>query len=130
MLTASVGVGGVNRKMDVQQVQERLNRFAQRLEIEPLGVDGNCGPKTREAILAFQRDVVDMETPDGRIDPGKRTWELLDKGPNVVPAPSVHVTTGSLATLLTSGLRTALTDNNLLQASALLNCEVAAIRAV
>ena len=130
MLTASVGVGGVNRKLDVEQVQERLNRFKQRLEIEPLSVDGNCGPKTRDAIRAFQDDVVGMEVPDGRVDPGERTWQMLDGGPSAVPAPALHVTTGSLATLLTPGPQTALTKGDYMQASSTLGCDIAAIQAV
>jgi hypothetical protein len=77
MISASVGVAGANRPGDVRIVQERLNHFVDRLQIPPLAVDGNCGPATRAAIVDFQQDVVGMEAPDGRIDPGGRTWTAL-----------------------------------------------------
>ena len=92
MIEATVGIGGVNRREDVRQVQERLNRFTARLELEPLKVDGDCGPKTRNAIAAFQSDVVDLDLPDGRVDPLGHTWQLLDAPPGPAPAPTPRPT--------------------------------------
>jgi len=129
MITEPVGVGGINRKGDVKQVQSRLNRFAERLEIEPLVVDGDCGPKTRSAIIAFQQDVVGMHLPDGRVDPRGRTWNRLDapapRAPVVPPVPA-----GPLADLLKPGPHTPLSADDFVAAAGSLGCEVAAIRAV
>jgi N-acetylmuramidase-like protein/putative peptidoglycan binding protein len=130
MIMASVGVGGVNRKVDVNQVQERLNRFARRLELDPLAVDGDCGPKTRAAITAFQDDVVGMEVPDGRVDPGGRTWQQLDDAPGPAPVISPRPAAGPLAALLAPGPRTPLASHDFERAAAALACDVPAIRAV
>ena len=130
MITASVGAAGANRPPDVRLVQERLNRFAGRLQIAPLAVDGDCGPATRAAIIAFQQDVVGMEAPDGRIDPGGRTWSHLD-GPTAQPPVSAPPpTAGPFAALLTPGPRTPLVGTDFQAAAAALGCEVNAIRAV
>ena len=130
MISASVGIGGLNRNEDVRQVQERLNRFVARLQLEPLGVDGDCGPKTRAAIAAFQHDVVGIEIPDGRVDPGEPTWQKLDAPPGPAPAPTPRPQMGPLATLLAPGPRTPLADADFTAAAAKLACDVAAIRAV
>jgi hypothetical protein len=130
MITASVGVGGANRKPDVKNVQERLNRFVQRLEIEPLAMDGDCGPRTRAAIVAFQDDVVGMDVADGRVDPGGRTWQRLDAAPGQAPAPTPRPAAGPLAALLAPGLRTPLATADFMHAATTLRCDVAAIRAV
>jgi peptidoglycan hydrolase-like protein with peptidoglycan-binding domain len=130
MISASVGVGGVNRTEDVRQVQQRLNLFVARLELEPLHVDGDCGPKTRAAIVAFQDDVVGMEVPDGRVDPGGRTWQVLDAAPSPAPALTPRPFAGPLAAVLAPGPRTPLADGDFSTAAANLGCDVAAIRAV
>jgi len=130
MLGATVGIGGVNRREDVRQVQERLNGFAARLEIEPLKVDGDCGPKTRAAIRGFQSDVVGLEAPDGRIDPTGRTWRDLQLPPESRPAPTPRPPAGRLATLLAPGSRTPLVTADFVAAAATLGCTVPAIRAV
>src|SRR5262245_35354052 len=108
MISASVGNRGVNRPDDVRQVQERLNRFAARLELEPLQVDGDCGTQTRAAIISVQDDVMGVEVPDGRVDPGGAAWQRLDASPGPAPAPTPRPQAGPLATLLTPGPRTPL----------------------
>jgi peptidoglycan hydrolase-like protein with peptidoglycan-binding domain len=130
MITASVGVGGVNRQSDVTAVQVLLNQFVRRLELEPLDTDGDCGPKTRGAIAAFQEDVVGMEVPDGRVDPGGRTWERLQAAPGAAPAPAALTAAGPLAALLAPGPRTVLSAADFTAAAAALGCDVKAIRAV
>jgi len=125
-----VGIGGANRREDVRQVQERLNGFAARLEIEPLKVDGDCGPKTRAAILAFQSDVVGLEAPDGRVDPTGRTWRELHTPPEPRPAPTPRPPAGPLATLLAPGPRTPLITADFVAAAAALGCTVPTIRAI
>lgn len=130
MLGATVGIGGANRREDVRQVQERLNAFAARLEIEPLKVDGDCGPKTRAAIVAFQGDVVGLEAPDGRVDPAGRSWCDLHLPPEPRPAPAPRPAAGPLATLLAPGPRPPLVTADFAGAAAALGCTVPAIRAV
>lgn len=130
MITASVGTAGANLEADVRLVQKRLNLFAGRLEIESLDVDGDCGPATRAAIVAFQQDVVGMEAPDGRIDPGERTWTSLAAAPSPQTGRVSPPAAGPLAALLAPGPRTALADKDFAAAATTLGCEVAAIRAV
>src|SRR5207249_3145567 len=38
------------------------------------------GPRTVAAIEAFQRRVVHLAQPDGRVDPGGRTFAVLNRG--------------------------------------------------
>jgi hypothetical protein len=76
-LFSSVGRGGANNKADVCTVQTLLNRHVNKLLIQPLKVDGVAGPKTIGAIEAFQRKVVGLSAPDGRVDPGGRTLQAL-----------------------------------------------------
>lgn len=77
-LHASVGIGGCNEHDDVLVVQTLLNKNAH--IVESLGrvpEDGNLDETTRRAILAFQRDVVRLASPDGRVDPRGRTFRIL-----------------------------------------------------
>jgi hypothetical protein len=74
---ASVGSGGVNERADVIVVQHLLNAWL-RAQGEPLlQTDGDAGARTVAAIKAFQRRVLQSAAPDGRIDPGGRTWNAL-----------------------------------------------------
>lgn len=82
---SKVGAGGVNDPIDVRLIQSLLNRARMRLlesgiyfeKFDSLAEDGICGPLTRKAILIFQRDVMKMRYPDGRIDPGGPTIRTL-----------------------------------------------------
>jgi len=130
MIRASVGVAGTNREDDVKLVQTRLNGFAARLQIKLLDVDGDYGPATRDAIVAFQQDVVGMQAPDGRIDPGGRTWTALSSAAAAPPAGVPDPVAGPLAALLTAGPRTALKDSDFAAAAASLGCDAKAIKAV
>jgi hypothetical protein len=75
-IVASVGRGGLNRTDDVRLVQELLNRYLQSPQ-RPLVVDGVMSPRTIAAIEAFQRRVVNMHRPEGRIDPSDCTMAAL-----------------------------------------------------
>lgn len=75
-ISASVGVGGKNIAADVKTVQTLLNKKAGK----SLAVDGSCGPKTKAAITDYQKKVVKLAKPDGRIDVNGKTWNTLIKG--------------------------------------------------
>ena len=75
-MLASVGRGGLNRSEDVRLVQELLNRHLR--PPQPwLVVNGVVDSRTGAAIEAFQRYVVQMHRPDGRVDPGSHTFAAL-----------------------------------------------------
>lgn len=87
-LRNSVGQNGVNEPDDVRIVQRLLNRFHANLGVAaPLVEDGIIGPKTLSLITAFQARMVGMTSPDGRVDPGGRTWEKLNPAPAASSAP-------------------------------------------
>lgn len=80
-LGGSVGSGGMNRSDDVRAVQTALNGVPPEWggPARKLTVDGACGPKTLAAISGFQQfQLGTVFTPDGRIDPGRRTVDRLD----------------------------------------------------
>lgn len=81
-ITASVGRGGINARADVREVQRALNIWLGREGRPALPVDGDAGPRTIAAIEEFQARVLGIARPDGRIDPGGRTWRAL-----IVDAP-------------------------------------------
>ena len=87
----SVGKYGTNAYEDVMSIQIRLNRWMMegRLpSLEMLAVDGECGPKTKQAIGAFQLRYVDIPSPDCRVDPNGKTLDMLFQS-LVPPAPRV-----------------------------------------
>jgi len=76
----SVGNKAVNNEHDVRTVQVLLNK--NNSKIAPLALlveDGDIGPRTIEAISEFQRRVVGMNRPDGRVDPGGGTLRALNQ---------------------------------------------------
>ncbi len=75
-MLASVGRGGVNRSEDVRLVQELLNRHI-RPPQPALVVNGMEDLRLLAAIEAFQRRVVQMHRPDGRVEPGSQTFTAL-----------------------------------------------------
>jgi hypothetical protein len=71
-ITASVGQGGVNKAADVRVVQELLLARG----FSTIGrATGVCDDATIGAVVAFQRGY--LRSPDGRVDPGGRTWRHL-----------------------------------------------------
>jgi hypothetical protein len=78
VLTASVGRGGANKTADVSTVQSLLNRHISNLGLARLTTDGKVGPKTLNAIEVFQRTIVGLARPDGRVDPRGATHRALD----------------------------------------------------
>jgi hypothetical protein len=86
---ASVGKGGVNELADVLVVQHLLNDWLGDTGQKTLPTTGNCGPLTIAAIEAFQARVLGATRPDGRIDPGGRTWNALStRAAPPPPAPA------------------------------------------
>ena len=90
---ASVGKGGVNELADVIVVQHLLNGWLTATGQELVPTTGICGPLTIDAIKAFQSRMLGAASPDGRIDPGGRTWQKLTAGtPAPAPAPAATPT--------------------------------------
>lgn len=80
------GVSNLNRN-DVLLVQQLLNRH--RLSTSAaIQEDGLVGPKTIAAIEEFQKRVVRMSIPDGRVDPGGATIRALSNSSSSPVAPS------------------------------------------
>lgn len=73
-ITQSVGLGGVNKPNDIKAVQAALNKLLGLIPpTKKLVEDGKLGlkpenSKTVAAIKAFQKQVVGLVRPDGRID--------------------------------------------------------------
>lgn len=57
--------------------------------VNRLVVDGVAGPATFNAIYEFQRQVVRLLLPDGRMSPGGMTFEKLDEMAKLHPAHSI-----------------------------------------
>jgi hypothetical protein len=78
-ITRSVGAGGVNKPVDVTEIQKLLNQVpaVQGGASPPLTVSGTCDAATLAAILRFQKTQV-PKFADGRIDPGGPTLAKLN----------------------------------------------------
>jgi hypothetical protein len=84
VISASVGVGGVNNKSDVLTVQQLLKKAGK----DPGKSDGVFGPRTKAAIIGYQSGF--LIHPDGRIDPEGRTIRKLTavkSGGGAAPVP-------------------------------------------
>jgi hypothetical protein len=77
---ASVGSGGANKPADVLAVEKLLNRYLAANGEPPLAADGKVDVETILTIQSYQAEVVGIANPDGRVDPGGRTWRALDAG--------------------------------------------------
>ena len=90
-LSASVGNAGRNLPADGKIVQALLNAHINELRpLHALSVDGIVGPKTIQAIIEFQRRVVKIGHPDGRVDPSGQTFHALNGAARVsLPPPNL-----------------------------------------
>lgn len=80
VLTKSVGKNGVNSSADVEKVQMLLNANLHLLPgVKKLTVDKRVGTLTIKAIEEYQKNVLKVTAPDGRVDPGGRTLQSLEK---------------------------------------------------
>lgn len=95
-IVQSVGDRAVNRAEDVRAVQTLLNTYAQALGLAPLRPDGSAGKLTVDAIRLFQRRAVQLLLPDGRVDPGGRTWRALS-GPAATVLTAIALTAQDLS---------------------------------
>ena len=75
----SVGKDGHNEPVDVKVIQAALNLSqTDQFQLQhKLDVDGIGGKNTVAAVEAFQAQIVGMQSPDGRVDPGGRTLQKL-----------------------------------------------------
>lgn len=79
-IRGSVGRRGRNQRGDVVTIKYLINGHIQSIApIFPLQINGNADDKLIEAIEAFQRQVVQMQSPDGRVDPRGRTLAALNR---------------------------------------------------
>jgi len=107
VISASVGLGGVNKKDDVFKIQYGLDQV---LPIDggpspQLKIDGICGPKTIGAIRTFQQKHLEWRYCDGRIDPGKKTLETLNAKRKTWIAPYLPLDLAADGWLLANLLR-------------------------
>ena len=84
-ISASVGSGGVNKKPDVLTVEKLLNQYLAAEGAPQLNADGVVTVDTILTIQSYQADVVGLPNPDGKIDPGGKTWKALDSGQGLSP---------------------------------------------
>ena len=126
-ITQSVGMGGANNVNDIKAVQTALNALLALISpTAPLVVDGKLGAnpersKTVAAITMFQRKVVGLVRPDGKIDVNGRTHRSINDKLNAA---------GSSYRLPAVQSSPALTDADYSAVATALGCEVAAIKAV
>jgi len=77
-ISGSVGKGGANRDDDVRAVQGLLNQNIGKLvPLMPVIVTGKCDTQTILMIEEFQRRVLQLAIPDGRVDPEGHTISAL-----------------------------------------------------
>ena len=77
-LRGSVGQGGDNLPEDVEMVRSLLAEH------------GLINLDVETAIEQFQRSALGMESPDGRVDPGGRTWRALTGSSEGLVEPTLH----------------------------------------
>jgi hypothetical protein len=85
-ISASVGRKGANLPKDVKTIQKLLNIQKIPGVVVPLVVDGKIGPQSITRIELFQKRVIKIAAPDGRVDPDGRTLKALFKGAKAVDA--------------------------------------------
>jgi uncharacterized protein (TIGR02594 family) len=72
-LQGQVGKNKLNKKEDVAAIQKLLNNFSYQFNI-----NGYFDDNLSKAIIKFQSDVLKYANPDGIVDPGQKTWRVLN----------------------------------------------------
>jgi hypothetical protein len=126
-IDGSVGRGGKNHQKDVRYIQQILNKPLPVALSKPVPVTGLIDEKkgddpTIAAIEELQQKVLHTAKPDGRVDPGGKTLQLLMKA--TLPQPRLAPYTDAPRT------PPKLTESDFTSAATTLDCEVAAIKAV
>jgi uncharacterized protein (TIGR02594 family) len=88
-ISASVGKGGANGKADVRAVQCLLNLSLNRAQMgltTKLAMSGTLDPATQDAIDLYQRKVMKLAKPDGRVDSHGGMIRRLQSALPVMPA--------------------------------------------
>jgi hypothetical protein len=77
-IRGTIGSGGeANLADDVLWVQGLLNRWLSTRTKPALGLDGGLGGSTHQALVDFQREVVKLAQPNGKVAPGDATATKL-----------------------------------------------------
>lgn len=106
-ITGAVGSGGRNLPQDVRKIQELLNKHLS-VPLRPLVVNGQCDAATIMAIKEFQRRVLKLARPDGKVDPQGATLAALspvalNRSPEVLvpyrPGHGLYVKTSGSSSL-------------------------------
>jgi hypothetical protein len=113
ILNGSVGRRGVNRADDIRLVQRLINSHLP-VRLIPLSEDGICGPRTIFAIEAYQKSILGMKPPDGRVDPEGPTFRSLTRG-GTGPQPAVP--SASAAASQTAGTPSVACPSNMREAA-------------
>jgi hypothetical protein len=91
-IQASVGRNGFNFPIDVQTVQALLQQNLKWLgPVVPIKSTGLCDAQTIYLIESFQKRVLNIPDPTGRVDPDSQTWFGLNgrSEPSTTPTDSV-----------------------------------------
>ncbi len=90
-ISDSVGRGAYNHPADVAEVQRLLSRFTLRPWVQTPLSPGRFDRTTETAIMRFQREVLRIPMPDGRIAPDSATFAAL-VGPGAAAAAATATT--------------------------------------
>jgi|HubBroStandDraft_1064217.scaffolds.fasta_scaffold38249_2 hypothetical protein len=104
-IQASVGRNATNNFPDVRVVQLLLQQNMGKLgPVLPVSVTGICDSGTIILIEMFQRNVMDVDPPTGRVDPNSPTWFELNEtcGPSTPVDPTLQLTLDALRTEFTN----------------------------
>lgn len=109
-LNGSVGLNGNNAPNDIKAVQNALNKLLGQIPpTRRLAVDGKLGLRpensnTVQAIKTFQKKIVGLIRPDGRIDKNGKTHQILNNKLRAAVTASVVPMSASEKAILRSKL--------------------------